>query len=118
MKVAIIEKPSIPQFVADWLESLSDEGGDWQSAISIMFDYSSSYNDKPVYDWFKDNKDEFIIAAMYGYNIKQEPKYYARIKGWELIDDEQDIMYWMIEKQEKCLLVGELPGFYIDVTGD
>ena len=83
-----------------------------------MFDYSSSYHDKPIYDWFKDNKDEFIIAAMYGYNIKQEPKYYARIKGWELIDDEQDIMYWMIEKQEKCLLVGELPGFYIDVTGD
>ena len=40
MKVAIIEKPSIPQFVADWLESLSDEGGDWQTAIGIMFDCS------------------------------------------------------------------------------
>ena len=25
MKVAIIEKPSIPQIVADWLESLYDE---------------------------------------------------------------------------------------------
>ena len=118
MKVAIIEKPSIPQFVADWLESLSNEGGDWQTAIGIMFDCSGSYNDKAVYDWFKDNKDKFIIAAMYGYNIQREPKYYARIKGWELIVDERDIVYWMIDKQKNGLFVGELPFFSIDLTGD
>lgn len=118
MKVAIIEKPSIPQIVADWLESLYDEGGGWQSAIGIMFDCSGSYNDKPVYDWFKNNKDEFIIAAMYGYNIKQEPQYYARIKGWELIADERDIMYWMIDNQDDSLFVSDLPEFWLDLTGD
>lgn len=117
MKVAIIEKPSIPQFVADWLESLYDEGGEKYSAIGIMFEYSSIH-DKPVHDWFVDNKDEFIIAAMYGYNIKQEPKYYARIKGWEIIADERDIMYWMIDKEDNGLFLGEFPSFYIDLTGD
>ena len=118
MKVAIIEKPSIPQLVADWLESLHDEGEDWYTAIGIMFDYNGSHHDKPIYDWFKDNKDEFIIAAMYGYNIKQEPKYYARIKGWELIVDERDIAHWMIDKQKNGLFVGELPFSSIDLTGD
>ena len=118
MKVAIIEKPSIPQFVADWLKSLYDEGGDWQVAIGIMLDYNGSHHDKPIYDWFKDNKDEFIIAAMYGCNIKQEPKYYARIKGWELIVDERDIAHWMIDKQKNGLFVGELPFSSIDLTGD
>lgn len=117
MKVAIIEKPSIPQFVADWLESLYDEGGNWQSAIGIMFEYSCVH-DKPVHDWFVENKDEFIIAVMYGYNIKQEPKYYARIKGWELIDDERDIMYWMIDKQDNGLFVSELPQFSFDLNSE
>lgn len=119
MKVAIIEKPSIPQFVADWLENLYDEeGGSWQAAIGIMFDCSGLYSDKPVYDWFAKNQDKFIIAAMYGYNIQREPKYYARIKGWELIDDERDIMYWMIDKQDNVLFVSERPEFSFGLTGD
>lgn len=118
MKVAIIEKPSIPQLVADWLESLYNEGENGYTAIAIMLDYNGSHYDKPIYDWFKDNKDKFIIAAMYGYNIQREPKYYARIKGWELIVDERDIVYWMIDKQKNGLFVGELPFFSIDLTDD
>ena len=118
MKVAIIEKPSIPQLVADWLESLYNEGENGYTAIATMLDYNGSHYDKPIYDWFKDNKDKFIIAAMYGYNIKQEQKYYARIKGWELIVDERDIVYWMIDKQKNGLFVGELPFFSIDLTDD
>lgn len=118
MKVAIIEKPSIPQVVADWLESLYDEGGDWQVAIGIMFDYSGSHHDKPIYDWFADNKDKFVIATMYGYNIQREPKYYARIKGWELINDKRDIMYWMVDKQDNSLFVSELPQFSFDLTSE
>lgn len=118
MKVAIIEKPSIPQIVADWLESLYDEGENGYTAIGIMFDYNGSHHDKPIYDWFAENKDEFIIAALYGYNIKQEPKYYARIKGWELINDKRDIMYWMVDKQDNSLFVSELPQFSFDLTSE
>ena len=116
MKIEI-DKPIIPKFVADWIESFYDEGGSKYDAIGSIFVYSSKY-EKAVHDWYVNNKDDFITAVMYGYNIKQEPKYYARIKGWELIVDERDIVYWMIDKQKNGLFVGELPFFSIDSTGD
>ena len=83
MKIEI-EKPVIPQFVADWIESLYDEGGSEYTAIGIMLGFTSKH-DKPVHDWFVYNKDTFITAVMYGYEIEQEPLYYAKIKGWEHI---------------------------------
>lgn len=116
MKIEV-EKPVIPHFVADWIESFYDEGGSKYDAIGSIFVYSSKY-DKTVHDWYVNNKDDFITAVMYGYDIQKEPKYYARIKGWELIVDERDITYWVIDKQKNGLFVGELPFFSIDLTGD
>ena len=81
MKIEI-EKPVIPQFVADWIESLYDEGGSEYTAIGIMLGFTSKH-DKPVHDWFVYNKDTFINAVMFGYEVEQEPLYYAKIKGWE-----------------------------------
>ena len=83
MKIEI-EKPVIPQFVADWIESLYDEGGSEYTAIGIMLGFTSKH-DKPVHDWFVYNKDTFINAVMFGYEIEKEPLYYAKIKGWERI---------------------------------
>ena len=84
MKIEIIEKPSVPQIVADWLERLHDGGEDPYVALGIILDFNGLHYAEAVYDWVADNKDEFIIASLYGYNIKQEPLYYAKIKGWEL----------------------------------
>ena len=81
MKIEI-EKPVIPQFVADWIESLYDEGGSEYTAIGIMLGFTSKH-DKPVHDWFVYNKDTFINAVMFGYEVEQQPLYYAKIKGWE-----------------------------------
>ena len=81
MKIEI-EKPVIPQFVADWIESLYDEGGSEYTAIGIMFGFTSKH-DKPVHDWFVYNKDTFINAVMFGYEVEQQPLYYAKIKAWE-----------------------------------
>lgn len=81
MKIEI-NKPVIPQFVADWLESLYDEGGNKYDAIVIMFEYSTVH-DKAVHNWIVYNKDEFITAVMYGYEVEQETEYYDRIKGRE-----------------------------------
>ena len=116
MKIEI-EKPVIPQYVADWIESLYDEGGSKYDTILIMFEYGTIH-DKPVHEWFVQNKDEFITAVMHGYDIQVESLYYAKIKGWELIVDERDIVYWMIDKQKNGLFVGELPFSSIDLTGD
>lgn len=81
MKIEI-EKPVIPQYVADWIESLYDEGGSKYDTILIMFEYGTIH-DKPVHEWFVQNKDEFITAVMHGYDIQVESLYYAKIKGWE-----------------------------------
>ena len=90
MKIEI-EKPVIPQFVADWIESLYDEGGSEYTAIGIMLGFTSKH-DKPVHDWFVYNKDTFITAVMFGYEVEQEPFYYAKIKGWELTEGES--IFW------------------------
>ncbi|WP_373705882.1 DUF1642 domain-containing protein [Jeotgalibaca porci] len=73
MKIEI-EKPVIPQFVSEWIGSLYDEGGSKYDAIGIMFEYSSKH-DKPVHDWYVNNKSDFITAVMYGYEIQKEPLY-------------------------------------------
>lgn len=81
MKIEI-DKPVIPQFVADWIESFYEEGGSKYDAMGSIFVYSSKY-DKTVHDWYVNNKDDFITAVMYGYDIQKEPLCYAKIKGWE-----------------------------------
>lgn len=113
MKIEI-EKPVIPQFVADWLESLYDGGGSKYDAILIMFEYSV-IQDKPVREWFVNNKDTYINAVMYGYDIQVESLYYARIKGYELIGDEHEIMYWMFDKPNNSLYVSDTYKFNFNV---
>ena len=78
MKIEI-EKPVIPQFVADWIESLYDEGGSEYTAIGIMLGFTSKH-DKPVHDWFVYNKDTFITAVMFGYEVEKEQKYNVKFK--------------------------------------
>lgn len=79
MKIEI-DKPVIPQFVADWIESLYDEGGSEYTAIGIMLGFTSKH-DKPVHDWFVYNKDTFITAVMFGYEVEQEQKYNVKFKA-------------------------------------
>lgn len=98
MKIEI-DKPIIPQFVADWIESLYDEGGSKYDAIGIMFEYSSKH-DKPVHGWYVNNKSDFITAVMYGYEIEQEPFYYAKIKGWEISEGN---IHWDAIVKEKVV---------------
>ena len=113
MKIEI-DKPVIPQYVADWIESLYDEGGSKYDTILIMFEYGTIH-DKPVHEWFVQNKDEFITAVMHGYDIQVESLYYAKIKGCELIGDEHEIMYWMFDKPNNSLYVSDTYKFNFPV---
>ena len=108
MKIEI-EKPVIPQFVADWIESLYDEGGSEYTAIGIMLGFTSKH-DKPVHDWFVYNKDTFITAVMYGYEVEQQPLYYAKIKGWEHIGTSS--YYFGYDEDNDSLEVTYLDGNY------
>ena len=103
MKIEI-DKPVIPQFVAEWIESLYNEGGSKYDAIVIMFEYSIIH-DKPVLDWFIDNKDTFINAVMHGYDIQKESLYYAKIKGWEILGGD---FKWVYLENSKELIIGDV----------
>lgn len=98
MKIEI-DKPVIPQFVADWIESFYEEGGSKYDAMGSIFVYSSKY-DKAVHDWYVNNKDDFITAVMYGYEVEQEPLYYAKIKGWEISEGN---IHWDAIVKEKVV---------------
>ncbi len=47
--------------------------------------FSRNYNvaELRIFDWFADDKEKAVIAILYGYEVEKEPRYYAKIKGWE-----------------------------------
>ena len=92
MKIEI-EKPFIPQFVADWIEQLYGQGFDSDDLLEILFSRNYDIAELRIFDWFTNDKERAIVAILYGYEIEQEPSYYAKIKGSNLVMD--DIYtYW------------------------
>ena len=84
MKIEI-EKPVIPQFVADWIEQLYGQGFDSDDLLEILFSRNYEVAELRIFDWFTNDKERAIVAILYGYGIEQQPLYYAKIKGWEHI---------------------------------
>ena len=84
MKIEI-EKPFIPQFVADWIEQLYGQGFDSDDLLEILFSRNYEIAELRIFDWFTNDKERAIVAILYGYGIEQQPLYYAKIKGWERI---------------------------------
>ena len=83
MKIEI-DKPVIPQFVADWIEQLYGQGFNSDDLLEAMFSRNYDVAELKIFRWFIDDKERAVIAVLYGYEIEQEPLYYAKIKGWEL----------------------------------
>ena len=92
MKIEI-EKQFIPQFVADWIEQLYGQGFDSDDLLEILFSRDDDIAELRIFDWFTDDKEKAVTAILYGYEVEQEPLYYARMKGSNLVMD--DIYtYW------------------------
>lgn len=83
MKIEI-EKPVIPQFVAVWIEQLYGQGFNSDDLLEALFSRNYEVAELKIFRWFIDDKERAVIAILYGYEIEQEPIYYAKIKGWEL----------------------------------
>lgn len=93
MKIEI-DKPVIPQFVADWIESNS-------SGFNIrgILEDINGWDTPDIINWCRKVDSELsyktlVTAYLYGYEVEKEPLYYAKIKGWELINCEIDNVYW------------------------
>ena len=84
MKIEI-EKPVIPQFVADWIEQLYGQGFNSDDLLEVLFARNYNFAELRIFDWFVDDKERAFAAILYGYEVEQEPLYYAKIKGWEHI---------------------------------
>ena len=83
MKIEI-DKPVVPKFVADWIEQLYGQGFNSDDLLEVMFSRNYEVAELRIFDWFTDDKERAVTAILHGYDIEQEPIYYAKIKGWEL----------------------------------
>lgn len=99
MKIEI-DKPVIPQFVADWIERLPAYYN-----VRGALDIVGEDNAKDILDWCRDVDNyltykTLVTAILYGYEVEQEPLYYAKIKGWEVSKGD---IYWSLIVQEKSV---------------
>lgn len=85
MKIEI-DKPVIPQFVADWIEkerTSSPIHKSFPRAVDLV------NHDNDWRNWANEvgsgSRWSRILATAWvkGYGIEQEPLYYAKVKGWE-----------------------------------
>ena len=83
MKIEI-DKPVIPQFVADWIEKekrCTTFHKSFSRAINLI------KHDEEWREWEYEVGNRWArsvaTAWLYGYEVEQEPLYYAKIKGWE-----------------------------------
>jgi len=92
MKIEI-NKPVIPQFVADWIEkerTYSPIHKSFPKAVDLV------NRDENWRNWTNEVGSSWsrILATAWvnGYGVEQDALYYAKIKGWELTDVESE--FW------------------------
>ena len=78
---AMSEKPVIPQFVADWIDTHNLYGS---NPLKVYRDLDIDFNegwtddeDAAIYHWVDKNPYAFIDALRYGYEVEKDPKYYV-----------------------------------------
>ena len=99
----VIEKPTIPRFVAEYIDEKKE------CRISELIDSHLIYD---VYDelarWLyynnkKTNKERelsLVLAHRYGYELEKEKKYHAKIKGWENVTTGSEAFNWVYFKEK------------------
>ena len=71
-----LNKPVIPQFVADFITEQKKLG------YTLSYSIDASMSDR-VAEWYWDNSELFALAWILGYKVKKEKRYIVRIKGVE-----------------------------------
>lgn len=79
MKIEI-DKPVIPQFVADWIEQLYGQGFYSDDLLEALFSRNYEVAELRIFEWFTDDKERAVTAILYGYEVEKEPLYYAKSK--------------------------------------
>ena len=79
MKIEI-EKPVIPQFVADWIEQLYGQGFNSDDLLEVLFSRNYEVAELKIFEWFTDDKERAVTAILYGYEVEEEQKYNVKFK--------------------------------------
>lgn len=76
-----INKPTIPQFVADWIEYCKENN---TISLSGAFEYAKEEVDIWLSDWT--NQETFARAWLDGYTVEKEKRYRVKVKGMNRIN--------------------------------
>ena len=82
----LLNKPTVPQIVADYIKYTKDAEWDLQEAMDDV-----AYEDnKDLRKWFNNNIELFARAWIDGYTVEKEPKYTVKFKATKqyLCDDD------------------------------
>ena len=79
MKIEI-DKPVIPQFVADWIEQLYGQGFYSDDLLEALFSRNYEVAELKIFEWFTDDKERAVTAILYGYEVEEEQKYNVKFK--------------------------------------
>ena len=72
-----LNKPTVPQIVADYIKYTKDAEWDLQEAMDDV-----AYEDnKDLRKWFNNNIELFARAWIDGYTVEKEPKYTVKFKA-------------------------------------
>lgn len=82
-----LNKPVIPQFVADWIEYLKKCSGTLYGNIAPYSYYGRAITDyfegdvTKVLRWIRNNSEAYARAYLDGYEVEKEKRYLVKVKG-------------------------------------
>ena len=74
-----LNKPVVPQFVADWIEESRTKG--WDLLASMCFVLNAKNKKTTKWFYLGENKNIFALAWIFGYTVEKEKKYRVSLKN-------------------------------------
>lgn len=99
-----LNKPVIPQFVADWIEECKDR----KITLAHALYHSEEAKNKSVYHWLFEesgNQEKFARAWIFGYEVEEEKRYLVKVKGMSEENTYLTFRFghtWMLSNFEEC----------------
>lgn len=104
------EKPVVPQFVADFYESIKDDFEDKVYDLCVQYHLEESELNSDVAMWFDHSKNKpietLVMMHKFGYEVKKAKFYTARLK----LISVKKYSYINREKDEKRLFISDSDG--------